>query len=295
MQCGNFRSLMASSSQISAEWEWRAQSQRATTPISPLPRSQQDHSHTSHTEGENPSVWSWALFFLSPTAMSHLHSTLRLLMDMKSPYLMDIKLCAQTAHKIFYFFFLVSCEYYLLHTVLIEESSSIWHGKQLLSILRSSENYFGLSFLQQEIPLRWCTQNRKPEKQQFLWKSVIFCHPSLRMNTQNGLFLFKKFSPGDDVPLKSHPHYRVLIYLPNLWLFAVSTENESEVPVNWLVPVAVEALQGNSTKNCCITQDMHPLRQQPTIIRFGSSSNRNMLRLGVFFNCSVEMQANATT
>lgn len=245
MQRGNFRSLMASSSWIlsswiSAEWEWRAQSQTATTPSSPLPRGQRDpaaapqphlthrgrkffhvelssvwiprdapglaliparygamgHStwanrgsseqtatwvteatsqsknfwlqHPEHTDTSltqehvsacqqqapkhcsrlpfnphplqnlvllNPSepglhalsdatmnklhshkvikqltavktfLWHTTIsyFFLHPTAMSHLRSTLRLLM--KYPYLIDIKLCAQTAHKIFYFSF----------------------------------------------------------------------------------------------------------------------------------------------------------------------------------------------
>lgn len=60
---------------------------------------------------------------------------------------MEIKLCAQTAHMSFSFsFFLASYEYFLLHTVLIEESASVWYGKQLFSLL-SSENYFGLRFL----------------------------------------------------------------------------------------------------------------------------------------------------
>lgn len=40
-----------------------------------------------------------------------------------------------------------------------------------------------------------------------------------------------------------------------------------------------KALQGNSTTNCCITQDMHwpqaPLRQQSTILGFGCSSNKS--------------------
>lgn len=95
-------------------------------------------------------VWHTAIsyFLLPPTAISLLSSNLRLLLDIKYPYLMEIKLCIQTAHISFSFsFFLASYEYFLLHTVLIEESASIRYGKQLFSLLRSSENYFGLRFL----------------------------------------------------------------------------------------------------------------------------------------------------